>query len=173
MSEPIKQIIRFCLLILVQSMVLSHMPPVSMYVTPYLYFLFLIWLPFYMSRGLLLVLGFITGFALDMFTKTPGLHASACLMLVYVRPLLVNILVPRETKELNIGSPSIRTMGFSAYAIYVVLLTLVHHIWLVMLEWMYFGDILFFFAKVLFTTLISVLLITITEMLFRPIKKWA
>jgi hypothetical protein len=171
MSEPVKQIIRFILFILVQALVLSHMPPVHRFITPYLYFLFILWLPFFSSRMWVLILGFITGLVLDMFTKTPGLHASACLLVAYFRPFLISLLVPRETKELTLGSPSIRTMGFASYALYVVLLTLAHNAWIVVLEWMSFGSFLYFLGKVFFTTLVTLLLVLVTEMLFRPLKK--
>ncbi len=171
MSNPIIQIFRFLLFILVQALVLNHMPPVHQFITPYLYFLFLIWLPFTVPRQWMLVLGFITGISLDFFTKTPGLHASACLWLAYLRTPLINLLVPRETKELKSGSPGIHSMGFASYALFVVVLTLFHHGWLVLMEWMSFGDFFYFVGKVLFTTLASLVLILITELLFRPIKK--
>jgi len=119
----------------------------------------------------MLILGFITGFSLDLFTKTPGLHASACVWLAYVRTPLINLLVPSDTKELKSGSPGIRSMGFTSYALFVLILTLFHHGWLVFLEWMSFGNIVYFLGKVFFTTLVSLLLILITELLFRPIRK--
>jgi len=171
MSEPIKQIVRFILFILVQALVLNHMPPVHRFITPYIYYLFILWLPFFTSRFWVLVLGFITGFTLDMFTKTPGLHASACLVVAFLRSFLINLLVPRETKELTLGSPGIKSMGGASYAVYVILLTLFHHAWLVFLEWMSFGSFVFFIGKVFFSGLVSLMLILITEMLFRPLKK--
>lgn len=171
MSEPIKQIFRFILFILVQALILSVMPPVHRFITPYLYYLFILWLPFYTSRFWVLIIGFVTGFALDFFTKTPGLHASACVIVAFFRPYLISLLVPKETKELTLGSPSIRSMGGASYALYVVLLTLFHHTWLVLLEWMTFGSFVYFLGKVLLSSLVSLLLILITEILFRPLKK--
>jgi hypothetical protein len=171
MSEPIKQIFRFILFILVQALVLNNVPALHRFITPYLYMLFLIWLPFSVSRQWMLILGFITGFSLDLFTKTPGLHASASVWLAYLRTPLIALLVPSETKELKTGSPGIRSMGFTSYALFVLILTFFHHAWLVFLEWMSFGNIVYFFGKGFFTTLVSLLLILITELLFRPIRK--
>ncbi|MES2645503.1 MAG: rod shape-determining protein MreD [Bacteroidota bacterium] len=171
MSEPIKQIIRFILFILVQALVLSHMPPVHRFITPYLYFLFILWLPFFTSRFWVLIIGFILGFTLDMFTKTPGLHASACVLISFIRPFLISLLVPKETKELTLGSPGIKSMGAASYAVYVILLTLFHHAWLVFLEWMDIGSFTYFLGKVFFSGLVSLLLILVTEMLFKPLKK--
>lgn len=171
MSEPIRQFFRFILFVLVQALVFSHMPPLHRFVTPYLYFLFLLWLPFYVSRSWLLILGFGLGFSLDLFMHTPGLHASACLVVAYLRPFLIGIMVPKDTKELVLGSPSFASMGGASYFLYITLLTLFHHGWLVMLEWMTFGNFVYFISKVFFSTLVSLVLILITELLFRPLTK--
>lgn len=166
MSEFIKQVCRFILFTLVQALVLSHMPPLGRFITPYLYFLFILWLPFSISRVWVLVLGFLLGLSLDVFLKSPGLHAAACTLVAYIRPFFINILVPKETKELSLGSPSIITMGFAPYALYVTILTVFHHIYLVLLEWIQFGTFWFFIGKVFFTTIVSLLLIFITELFF-------
>jgi rod shape-determining protein MreD len=166
MSNPVKQIFRFIIFILLQAVVLTNVPPLHRFVTPYLYFLFLLWLPFNTNKSFLLIVGFITGFALDLFLQTPGLHASACVLVAYLRPFMVTLLVPRETKELGFGSPSVRTMGFAPYALFVTVLTLFHTILLVLLEWMQFPSLTYFLGKILFTTLTSLVLITVAELLF-------
>ncbi len=166
MAEPIKIIFRFILFILVQALVLNQMPPLHRFITPYLYFLFILWMPFKTSRSSLLIVGFFLGLSLDFFLKTPGLHVAPCVLIAYLRPFIINLLVPKETKELSLGSPSKTTMGFAPYALYVAVLTIVHHSYLVLLEWMQFGNVWYFFGKVFFTTLVSLLLITITELLF-------
>ena len=145
---------------------LNNIDPLHRFITPYLYFLFILWMPFKTSRPSLLIVSFLLGFSLDAFLKTPGLHAAPCVLIAYLRPFIINLLVPKETKELSLGSPSRTTMGFAPYALYVVVLTIVHHIYLVLLEWMQFGNFWYFTGKIFFTTLISLLLITITELLF-------
>ncbi|MCU0402990.1 MAG: rod shape-determining protein MreD [Chitinophagaceae bacterium] len=171
MSDPLKYFFRFILFLFVQAMVLNHIPPLHRFVTPYLYFLFLIWMPFSTGRVALLITGFLLGITLDVFTKTPGLHASATLLVAYLRPFLINLMVPKDTRELAVGSPSIQTMGTASYILFISLLTIFHHGWLVFLEWMTFGSFLFFLGKVFFSAIISLLLILITELIFRPVKK--
>ena len=166
MSESIKIIFRFIFFILVQALVLNHMPPLHRFITPYLYFLFILWMPFKTSRSSLLILGFMLGGSLDAFLKTPGLHAAPCVLIAFLRPFIINLLVPKETKDLSLGSPSRITMGIAPYALYVALLTVFHHFYLVLLEWMQFGSFWYFLGKVFLTTLVSLLLITITELLF-------
>lgn len=167
MSDLLKNIIRFALFILVQVFVLAKVPPLHRFIVPYLYFLYILWLPYKMPRAGLMLLAFLFGLGFDMFTKTPGLHAAACTLIAYIRPFIIGILMPKEATEISYSEPSITSMGFMPYVVYVLVLTLVHHAYLVFLEWLQFGSFWYFAGKVLATTAISFLLILITEMLFQ------
>ena len=166
MSLLVKNIIRFILFILVQVYVLSQIPPLHQFITPYLYFLFILWLPFTISRFSLLLVSFMLGITLDYFLSTPGLHAAPCVLIAYLRPFLINILISQEGAELNYAEPSIKSMGFAPYSLYVLVFTFIHHFYLVLIEWVHFGNFLYFIGKVTATTGVSLLLIFITEMLF-------
>jgi len=166
MSDLLKNIIRFTFFILVQWFVLFKIPPLHRFIVPYIYYLFILWLPFYIPRFWLLVIGFLTGLSLDYFTQTPGLHAAACVLIAYIRPFIINILLPKDTSEFNYREPSPRTMGWTPYAVYVLILTLFHHSYMLLLEWLSFGDFITFVVKLIATTGISFLLIFTTELLF-------
>jgi len=166
MSDFVRNIIRFALFILIQVYVLFQVPPLHRFITPYIYFLYVIWLPFNMPRLSLTLVGFIFGLTLDYFTKTPGLHAAPCALIAYIRPFLVNILIPQEGADKNYRSPSITSMGWAPYATLVFILTLLHNGYLVFLEWLQFGSFWYFIGKVLSTTGVSLLLILVTELLF-------
>ena len=166
MNKLVKNIIRFILFILVQRYVLFEIRPLHQFIVPYLYFLYLLWLPFNMPRLGLTFVGFIFGLSLDYFTKQPGLHAAPCTLIAYLRPFLINILIRQEGNELNYRSPSITSMGFAPYATYALILAFIHNGYLVTLEFIQFPSVLFFLGKVLATTGVSMLLIFITELLF-------
>lgn len=166
MSDLVKNIFRLVIFILVQVFVLDKIPHLHQYIVPYLYYLFILWLPFYISRLGLLVIGFVTGLLLDYFTLTPGLHAAACVLIAYARPFIISVLIPKDTSEFNYKEPSPRGMGWAPYGVYVFVLTLLHHIYLTLLEWLEFGSFLDFLIKVLATTAISLLLIFTVELLF-------
>ena len=153
------------LLIMVQGYVLNTIPHLHQFITPYVYFLFILWLPFGISRIGLLITGFITGIALDFFTMTPGLHAAACVLVAYARPFVINILTPKDTSEFNYREPSPKAMQWTPYAVYVFILTLLHHGYMVFLQWLDVGNFLDFIIKVISTTAISMLLIFTTELL--------
>jgi hypothetical protein len=57
-------------------------------------------------------------------------------------------------------------MGWMPYMVYAFILTLVHHSYLTMLEWLQVGSFVDFILKVLATTAISMLLILTVELLF-------
>jgi hypothetical protein len=165
MNPVIKHIIRFILFILLQLFVLNTIPPLHQFIVPYLYFLFILWLPIGTSRVALLLISFVFGLTLDYFTGTLGLHASPCLLIAYLRPFLLQLLLAQETAEAGYKEPGHQTMGWVPYITYAGLLALIHHICLVLIEWLQFGDFIYFIGKVLGTTAISLLLILIAELL--------
>jgi hypothetical protein len=156
---------RLAVFIFIQVYVLNKIPHLHRFITPYLYYLFILWLPFSVSRLGLLIVGFLTGLLLDYFMMTPGLHAAACLLIAYVRPILINILTPKEVAEFNYREPSPKAMQWTPYAVYVFILTLLHHSYMVFLEWLDVGNFLDFIIKVVSTTAISLLLIFTAELL--------
>ncbi|PWT70273.1 MAG: rod shape-determining protein MreD [Bacteroidetes bacterium] len=172
MSELLKNTIRFVLFIAVQVFILSKIPPLHRFITPYLYYLYILWLPFNTSRGGLMAIAFIFGLTLDYFTHTPGLHAAACVLIAYIRPFVINVLISQEGADKNYSSPSITSMGWAPYGTYVLILTLFHHVYLVFLEWMNFGSLWYFLGKVVATSGISLLLILLTELLFYRKEKF-
>lgn len=166
MSNLVKNIIRFILFILVQVFVLNQVPPLHHLINPYVYFLFILWLPFKTGRKSLMLLALTTGLTLDYFTKTPGLHAAPCVLIAYLRPFLINVLITQEGVEANYEEPSIKSMGFGAYFMYVAVLTFMHHIFLFLLEALQFAGLWYFLGKTLLSLAISMFLILITELLF-------
>jgi hypothetical protein len=150
----------------VQVYVLYRIEPLHQFITPYLYFLFILWLPFSVSRFWQLIIGFILGITLDYFMQRPGLHAAACVLVAYVRPFIINVLSPKDESEFNYREPSPRALGWTPYAIYVFILTILHHGYLFFLEWLSFGSFLLFFVKVIASTAVSMLLIFTVELLF-------
>lgn len=164
MSLLFKNIIRFIFIMFIQIFVLNKIPPLHQFIVPYFYFVFILWLPFKMGRSALLLISFSVGMVVDMFFKTPGLHAAACVLIAFVRPFLINLLLPKEATDWGNEEPSKKTMGPVPYATYLVILTLLHHFYLILLEWMQFGSFFYFIGKLVATTLISLFLIMIADL---------
>lgn len=166
MNSLVKNIVRFLLFILTQVFILNQIPPLHHYVNPYLYFLFILWLPFKISRKGLMVVALLTGLTLDYFMKTPGLHAAPCVLIAYLRPFLINLLISQEGADANYNEPTIKSMGFAPYFTYLSFLTFIHHAFLFLLEALQFGGFLYFIIKTFLSLVISLFLILIVELLF-------
>ena len=160
-----RNIIRFIFFILVQVFILNTLH-LHQFIIPYIYFLFILWLPFSISRYTLLIIGFITGLTLDYFSMQIGVHAAACTLIAYARPFIINILTVKETSEISYREPSPLSMRWMPYLIYVFILTVLHHTYMTFLQWMQFGNFMDFLIKVFTTTVISMLLIITVELLF-------
>ena len=165
MNPIIKHSIRFVFFILLQVFVLNTIPPLHQFIVPYIYFLYILWLPLGISRIWLLLLAFIFGLTLDYFTGTPGLHAAPCVAIAFLRPFLLKLLLAQETAEAGYMEPGHKSMGWAPYITYAVVLILLHHSYLVLIEWLQFGNFLYFMGKVAGTSAISLLLMLIAELL--------
>jgi hypothetical protein len=167
-NDFLKNTVRIIFFVLLQVYVLNQIknPVLHKFIVPYVYYLPLLWLPFSMTRWGLLLTGFLTGLLLDYFMMTPGLHAAACVLMCYFRPFLINILTPKDAAEFTYREPSPKAMQWTPYAVYVLILTLLHHGYMVFLEWLSFGSFLEFVLKVLATTAISLLITFTIELIF-------
>lgn len=165
MSVLLKNIIRFILLILFQVLVLDQIL-IHQLISPYLYMLFILLLPFNLPRPALQLLGLLLGLTLDMFTDTMGLHAFACVFIAYLRPFILNILSPQGGFEVIQRTPSVTSMGASQFAIYVSILVLLHNIVYFSLSVFSFADPLYLLLKILLSTAVSLFLVLVYELLF-------
>ena len=127
------QILSFLVLVLLQALVLDHLDLANGWVVPYLYVLFLIALPFDTPPWATLLAGFATVMAMDFFTSTPGMHASACTLMAYARLWMLRILAPRDGYD-PIKRPTVHHMGLNWYMTYAGTLVLLHHLWLFFIE---------------------------------------
>lgn len=141
------------------------------YVTPYLYFLAILLLPFTMPRWALMICGVLIGLCLDLFMNTAGMHALACLVVAYFRPFVINILSPHDGFETQKVTPSVVSMGWAPFMTYAAILVMIHHIIYFVLEVFSFQNVLFLLFRILLSAVVSFLLILIFEMLFAPLGR--
>ena len=80
---------------------------------------------------------------------------------------MVNLFIPQEGADANFEEPSIKSMGgLLPYIIFMGILSFLHNAWLFLLEAWQFGNIWYFLVKTVLSTVISLLLIIITELIF-------
>mgnify|MGYP007090119725 CR=1 FL=1 len=155
-------ILRFALLMLLQVLVLDHLDLANGYMVPYLYVLFLLMLPFELPAWLTLLIGAFTGLVMDLFSSTPGMHMSACLVMVYGRIHLLRLLAPREGYEFGM-QPSVPSMGIAWFLTYAGVLILLHHIWLFYVELLRFDRFFGTFLRAVLSASFTLVLVLLTQ----------
>jgi hypothetical protein len=173
MSTPIRFIVQFTLIMLVQIFLLNdvmikssvsvlHIPVFI----PIIYPLVLLLLPVNIHHGLLMFIGFITGLTMDMFSNTPGVHASACLLIAYMRPFVLNLFLQQQLKELGATVPSLFKLGFNSFMLYCMIMIFTHHFYFYLLQFWSFKSILIILYKTILSGVLSVMLILLSQLLF-------
>jgi len=156
MPTVLQNIFRFVLLVLFQVLVLNNIQFLG-YINPYLYILFILALPVQIPRWFLLVLAFILGMTIDIFSNTIGMHAFATVLVAFFRDGIIKLFTNIE--EGNNPTPSFYTFGVSSYIKYVVLMVIIHHTTLFLLEAFSFSHFWIMLAKILLSSMVTILLI--------------
>ncbi len=151
----------FIALILLQLLVMNNIQ-FSGYVNPYIYVMIILLIPVEISAWLLLIIAFLTGLLIDIFSGSPGMHASATVLAGFVRPFVLRIISPRDGYEPG-ATPSMLTYGFRWYLLYTVIIIVVHHTALFYLEVFRFADFFRTLTRVLLSSLFSVTFILFAE----------
>ena len=122
---------------------------------------------FSVSRQWLLILGFFTGLHWIIF-NTPGLHAAACnFYCLYCDPSSSIYLHPKTIPQ-SLTTKSLLLLPCSGHLCCLCfVLTLLHHGYMLLLEWLSFGSFLDFIIRVVATTGINLLLILQWKFCFR------
>jgi len=158
----IQNIARFVVLMLVQVLVLNNVQFLG-FINPYIYVLFIISLPVKTPRWLSLILAFILGITIDVFTNTLGLHAFACVLIAFLRNSLINIFAHNED---NINfTPSFNTFGTADYIKYVFISVLIHHFTLYYMEVFSFANFWITAYRALISSLITIAIILGVQLL--------
>ncbi|RKE03547.1 rod shape-determining protein MreD [Marinifilum flexuosum] len=163
MNIILKNTIRFVVLVLIQVAILNNIQ-VSGFVNPYMYILFILLLPFEIPNWLLLLLSFILGLSIDVFSGTVGMHASACVFMAYVRPYVLNYLSLRDGYEVG-TYPGIAHFGFVWFFKYALTLIVAHHSFLFVVEAFSFANFSETIMRIIFSTFFTLTLIITSQFL--------
>jgi rod shape-determining protein MreD len=156
-------VFRWLILLFIQIILLRNLGFYEL-ATPFPYVLFLLLLPFGMPNLLLYLLAFGTGLTLDSFYDTLGVHASACVTLVFVRIQFIAISVNRD--HIDEPEPSLGNMGFRWFSFYSLLCIFSHHLVLFLLEAFKLSEIGYTLMRCLMSGIFTWLLILLIEYIF-------
>jgi rod shape-determining protein MreD len=156
-----RNIVRFILLILVQILIFNNIE-LGGYLNPYIYILFIILLPFETPKWLQLILGFMLGLSIDIFSETLGMHTAATVFMVFMRPIALSMVSPREGYDSG-SFPRVFYYGIGWFIKYSLILVLAHHTILFLTELFSFYDVFRIILRIILSTLFSVMLICLSQ----------
>jgi hypothetical protein len=167
MNNFLKYFKVFVVLIVLQLLIFNNIE-FSGYVNPYVYVMFILVLPVSVPSWLLLLLSFITGFVIDIFSGTFGVHTFATVMAGFIRPWVLSLNVTAEVAEPDM-SPSSHTSGMRWFFVYTVTLVFIHHLTLFYIELFSFRSFFHTMLRVLLSTAFTTFFIILFDII-RPRK---
>ncbi len=156
-----RNIFRIFILVLFQVFILNNLQ-FSGFVNPYMYVLFILLLPFETPGWLLLSLAFVLGISIDVFANTPGLHASATVLMAFLRPLVLDYFAPRDGYMPG-TFPRVYYYGIGWFFQYAAILIFAHHFFLFYIEVFRLSDFFITFRRVFFSGIFTLFLVVISQ----------
>ena len=161
----INSVLRFggvvIILVLVQVLVFNNIQ-FSGFVNPYVYIWIIIRLPSDIPQWLLLIVSFLTGLLIDLFSGSPGMHASATLLAGFSRSFILRMIAPPDGYEAG-STLSMAIYGFRWFFLYSAAIVIIHHTALFFLEVFRFADFFRTILRILLSSIFTVSFILIIE----------
>lgn len=154
--------VRFLVLVLIQVLICNHINFYG-YINPYIYILFIVLYPTQNNRTMFILLGFLLGLCVDLFSDSGGIHAASSVLIAFMRPLILRFSFGMQYENHAIKFNNIE---FGSKLIYISLLTVIHHIVLFYLEIFSISKIILVLNKTLFSTIFTILLCILITIIF-------
>ena len=168
MNNILQHTIRFFILAGIQILVLNNIQ-ISGYINPFVYILFIMLLPPKMPKAIVLILAFIMGFTIDIFSDSYGIHSSATVLLAFSRPKVLSLVSVKGGEDLeSIGVKQLRINRFFTYS---SILCLIHHFTLFFLEAFRLNEFFDTFLRALYSSFVSISMMLLIESLFSNEKR--
>jgi rod shape-determining protein MreD len=162
---------RFVMLTAVQVLVLDNIHLHGLF-NPYIYMLFILMLPLETPAWLVLILGFFSGWVIDSYAHSGGVHASATVLTAFLRPFILRLLKPAAGYQPE-DRPSVSSLGFLWFFTYCSVLIFIHHLWLFIVESFSFTQFFFVFQKIAVSSMVSIVIVLSLQYLFYRRKERA
>ena len=104
MNRTTENIVRFIVLLALQVLIFNHIHLFG-FINPNVYLLALFLLPLDIPRSAQYAIAFAAGFVVDLFQFTYGIHASACMCFILLRPYLMYALNVNKNPDLTHKKP--------------------------------------------------------------------
>ncbi len=153
--------LRFVLLVLAQVLIFNRLNFLG-FINPMVYLLFLYWYPIKQRRSVFIIVCFLLGMTVDVFSDTLAFHTVACTTMAYFRPAIMRFVfgVNYEFQSFKLSNTTrVQQIGFLTFLI------LGHHTIFFFLEIFSLAHLLLLLKKILFnglgTLVLGILMITL------------
>lgn len=129
--------------------------------TPLVYVYFVLLLPRNVSRSANMLMSFLLGLAVDIFSNTPGLAATSMTFVAFLQPYVLSLYLRNEDPDDY--RPTLRNLGFVRYLSYAFILLFVYCLLLFTLEAFSFDHLQQWSLSIASSLLLTLLLILAAE----------
>ncbi|MDD4821333.1 MAG: hypothetical protein PHI48_02065 [Bacteroidales bacterium] len=157
----------FVILFLIQILIFNHIHLFGIG-TPFLYIYCILCLPNTIGKTTQVLISFVIGFILDLFSNSPGMNASATLCLGLLNPYLFKMFMPVYDSET--AEASIQHFGFKSYFYYAGISTIVHQTVLILIETGTIEHPFLTLSRIGLNSLITLILILVTDSIYHSSK---
>jgi rod shape-determining protein MreD len=158
-KETLNIYVRFFVLVLIQVFIANHINLYG-YLNPMIYIVFIFIYPTKLNRGNYLILVFLLGLTIDFFSNSGGVNAAASLAIGYMRLKTLHLIFNKQ--ELDYQSFDIKNEPILKVAVFVSLLTLIHHFIVFSLEYWNWELLEIIIRKSLYTSIFTIVLSILT-----------
>jgi hypothetical protein len=157
------QFIAFFLYVLVQVLLLKNL---VLFHTSFcfLYIAFILLLPIEINTLLLMLIGFVMGFTIDIFYDSLGMHAFALIAISYIRNYWLATITPQGGYD-NSSLPTVGANGLQWFIVYSLPLIFIHHAILFFIEASGFDHFWFTMLKIIGSVFFTLTIILILQYL--------
>ncbi|TNE78671.1 MAG: hypothetical protein EP332_13760 [Bacteroidetes bacterium] len=162
-------LIRYVGLLLLQVFIIGklHIHP---FVQPNILILFFLMLPVDLKPGATLLLGFLGGLLLDVFSDSAGFNSTAVLVMMFARIYYVRAFASIDIQEAGVR-PNIGNTGYRWYIFYSASMVLVYHLVYSFIESFRVVYFLSNIASAIMSAAVSLALIFLFQLLFFRTRK--
>ena len=149
---------RFLFFSLLQGLVFNNFDFFDIY-DPYVCLVFIITFPIKVNKITFMMISFIFGFILDLYSNSLGINTAACLSVAFLRSYILNFVFGSfyDPHGIKLIKNYVLESTFSQKFLYITTIILIHHLILFSLEVFSFQFISLILFKTLITSLISLI----------------
>ena len=152
---------RFLFFALLQGLIFNNFDFFNIY-DPYVCLVFIITFPTKFNKITFMMISFIFGFILDLYSNSLGINTAACLSVAFLRSYILNFVFGSfyDPHGIKLIKNYVLESTFSQKFLYITTIILIHHLILFSLEVFSFQFISLILFKILITSLISLIFCT-------------